>query len=307
MTQSRHIPILVEPITQGLTENLPALVDAHGSGVIIDCTFGGGGHSKALLDKIKELDLSTRVKILGNDRDPAVIERARQNFGAEIEKGHLILQHGPFSTVSNSETSNIFGILADLGFSSDQVDEPTRGLSFQKEGPLDMRMDPTKGKTAFELIQQMPESRLADLIFEYGEERLSRKIAATIKTAIRKKELVNSTTSLAALIHHNVPPTYRHGRIHPATRTFQALRIAVNEELSELELLLSDVIMSLKTGGRTAILSFHSLEDRMVKQAFRGEGFKIITKKPIEVSEEEVKTNPRSRSAKLRIAERKIA
>lgn len=305
MVSVRHIPILVEPIVSGLTENLSSLVEQFGNGVVVDCTFGGGGHSRELLGKIQELGLSSKVVLLGNDRDPLVMERAQENFREEIKAGRLVLHHGPFSTlVKELEDKPVFGILADLGFSSDQVDDPERGLSFQKEGPLDMRMDPSRGKTAFEVLQQLPESRLADLIFEFGEERLSRKIAAVIKTALRKKELVNSTTVLASLIHNHVPPAYRHGRIHPATRTFQALRIAVNDELSELEVLLSDVIMRLKTGGRAAVLSFHSLEDRMVKQAFRGDGFKAVTKKPIEASEEEVKQNPRSRSAKLRIAER---
>jgi 16S rRNA (cytosine1402-N4)-methyltransferase len=199
----------------------------------------------------------------------------------------------------------VLGLMADLGFSSDQMDDPSRGLSFQGSGPLDMRLDTSQGQTLKDYLHQVTEAELADVIQEYGEERFARRIAGAIIQARRDKNLPQSTQDLSNLIVRAIPPGARHGRIHAATRTFQALRISVNQEMEELDCLLKDVILSLGIGGRVAILSFHSLEDRKVKQAFRGmPQFEPLTKKPIEASEDEVAANPRSRSAKLRIAER---
>ena len=196
--------------------------------------------------------------------------------------------------------------MADLGFSSDQLEDAGRGLSFSREGPLDMRLDPARGQSAREYLARAGEKELADAIFELGEERFSRKIAAAIVRARQEARLPSTTTELAELVARAVPPAARHGRIHAATRTFQALRILVNGELEELDCLLNRVILGVRPGGRVAILSFHSLEDRKVKLAFKDrEGpFKPLTKKPIEADEAEISRNPRSRSAKLRIAER---
>jgi 16S rRNA (cytosine1402-N4)-methyltransferase len=193
----------------------------------------------------------------------------------------------------------------DLGFSSDQLEDPERGLSFQWEGPLDMRLDATRGVSVHSFLQKVTQGELEKILSELGEERFSRKIAAAIIQARRDRQLPGTTKAFADLVVHAIPPAARHAqRIHSATRTFQALRIHVNEELKELDRLLERVIIGVKPGGRVAILSFHSLEDRKVKVAFKGELFEPLTKKPIEADEQEIKINPRSRSAKLRIAER---
>jgi 16S rRNA (cytosine1402-N4)-methyltransferase len=186
------------------------------------------------------------------------------------------------------------------------MDDPSRGLSFQAEGPLDMRMDPERGISCREYLFRVSEAELEQVLREFGEERFARRIASAIMQSRREKRLPSTTKELAELVVRAIPPAARHGRIHAATRTFQALRIVVNEELNELDCLLNRVILKLKTGGRVAILSFHSLEDRKVKHAFRGKDvpFEPLTKKPIEADEVEVRMNPRSRSAKLRVATR---
>ncbi|MFM6068751.1 MAG: 16S rRNA (cytosine(1402)-N(4))-methyltransferase RsmH, partial [Sphaerospermopsis kisseleviana] len=194
------------------------------------------------------------------------------------------------------------GILADLGVSSYHLDNPERGFSFRNTANLDMRMNQQQSLTAADIINEWDEQELADIFFKYGEERLSRKIARRI---IEKRPF-QTTTELANEIFYSVPPKYRHGRIHPATRVFQALRIAVNDELKVLETLIEKAPLSLLEGGKIAIISFHSLEDRIVKHGLRNsELLRVLTKKLIIATEEEIKNNPRSRSAKLRIAERK--
>jgi 16S rRNA (cytosine1402-N4)-methyltransferase len=203
----------------------------------------------------------------------------------------------------------VLGLMADLGFSSDQIDDPERGLSFLHEGPLDMRLDPSRGVTAREFLAQSNERDIEEVLREYGEERFSKRIASAIFLAKRESRLPETTKELAELVSRAVPPPARHGKIHAATRTFQGLRIQVNEELKELEYLLTRVILKIQPGGRAAILSFHSLEDRQVKHAFKPQGvaehpFQPVTKKPIEADEDELRANPRARSAKLRIAER---
>lgn len=302
-----HIPILVEPIVEALIEpfkNLPAGGEPHW---IVDCTFGGGGHTEAFLQALARDPSLSRHKVLGVDRDEQAIQKGHGRFKAEIAQGRLTLIHSAFSQIEpHLEGKPVLGLMADLGFSSDQIEDPERGLSFLKEGPLDMRLDPSQGFTARRFLQQSTENEIADLIYEYGEERLSRRIASAIVRSRQEGRLPATTHELAELIVKAVPMSARYGRIHAATRTFQALRIHVNQELEELDCLLKRVILSIKAGGRVAILSFHSLEDRKVKVAFKEKesAFKALTKKPIEADESESERNPRSRSAKLRIAER---
>jgi 16S rRNA (cytosine1402-N4)-methyltransferase len=300
-----HIPILVESIVDALIEPLLSLPPDSPPNWIVDCTLGGGGHTHALLQAIANNPQISNHRVLALDRDPAAIEAGRVRFSSEILAGRLELSRAPFSELTRVlENRPLMGLMADLGFSSDQIEEGGRGLSFTRSGPLDMRLDPSNGVPLRALLTQVSEKDLADVIYEYGDERYSRKIAAGIVQARRNSALPTSTTELAELIWRSVPPNYRHTRIHPATRTFQALRIWVNDELTELDDLLGRGILLVKPGGRVAILSFHSLEDKRVKDVFKRKdsGFEQITKKPIEASEQEVLLNPRSRSAKLRIA-----
>ncbi len=303
MNPSVHIPIMAEPILAAFKEGLEKF---SGNVVLIDATFGGGGHTGIFLR-----DLPSRVKILALDQDEGPILRGQTQFKDEIASGRLHLKHINFGDLTRDEFPEALrnlplgAILADLGFSSDQLEDPERGISFQREGPLDMRLNRQKGATAWDVVHELSERELADIIYKYGEERMSRKISMLIKSAIRSKTLENSTTALASLVERAFPPKLRHGRIHAATRTFQALRIFVNQELGALENLLGSVILNLDPGGRAAILSFHSLEDRAVKLAFRErEIWRALTKKPIEADEAELERNSRSRSAKLRIAEK---
>jgi len=269
-------------------------------GAYIDATLGEGGHAEEILKHLRG------GRLLGIDRDPRALEQARQRLAAFEEK--LIVLRGNFAdiealhAVSGSPPAD--GMLADLGMSSLQVDDPARGFSFNRLGPLDMRMDPDAEITAEQLVNQTRECDLADMIFRLGEERHSRRIAR----AIVKARPIRTTTELAQVVSRAIP--YRAGlhQIHSATRTFQALRLAVNSELESLGLFLAKALSVLAPGGRLVILSFHSLEDRMVKQAFqgwqRGGRARVLTGKVIRASEEEVRANPRARSAKLRAAEK---
>jgi 16S rRNA (cytosine1402-N4)-methyltransferase len=297
-----HVPILLDPIVRFLIEPF-----RQSPGTYLDCTLGGGGHVAGMLQALVETPFRDSHRVIAVDQDSAALDRARKRFSREIASGKLILMHCRFSEIRvPAGLPPVLGALADLGFSSDQIDAPERGLSFRLEGPLDMRLDPSRGESAYQLLRRIGERELADLLFEFGEERLSRRIAARIIEARQKGQLSDSTGSLAELVSRAFPPQQRFGRIHPATRTFQALRIAVNQELEELDQLLCHVLPSiLKTGGRAAILSFHSLEDRRVKQAFQGgvHGWKSLVKKPVEADEHELSQNPRARSAKLRVAE----
>lgn len=302
-----HVPILVKPITEALVEPFLKLPEDAPTHAIVDCTLGGGGHTGALLAALASDPRTARHRVISLDQDPDAVARARERFRAEIESGKLVVEHSRFSEVDRvvgRTGTPVLGMMADLGFSSDQLDTAERGLSFLREGPLDMRLDPTRGQSAHEFLNKVTERELENVISELGEERFSRRIASAIIQARRNRQLPDTTTGLAELITHAVPPPARHGRIHAATRTFQALRIHVNDELKELDQLLARGMILIKPGGRLAILSFHSLEDRRVKLAFRGDAFRALTKKPIEADEEEIQTNPRARSAKLRIAER---
>lgn len=261
-------------------------------GHYLDATLGAGGHSYLILASNSE------VKLTAIDRDINAINFAKQRL--EKYANRINFWQGNFCDYQPWQ--QLFdGIIADLGVSSPQLDHPERGFSFRLEGDLDMRMDTSQPLTAKEIVNHWREKDLADLIYLYGEERLSRRIA----TAIVQKRPFYTTTELAEAIASCVPPKYRHGRIHPATRTFQALRIKVNQELESLEKFIQVAPNWLKPEGRIAIISFHSLEDRIVKHQFKDHPqLKVITKKPIIPSKEEERLNPRSRSAKLRVAYR---
>jgi 16S rRNA (cytosine1402-N4)-methyltransferase len=287
---TRHVPVLPAEVLHWL--------DPKPGQTVVDCTAGAGGHSRLIAERILP-----GGRVIGLDQDPAMLDLARPRLAGLP----VTLVHASFDQVAEvlrDENVVADAVLADLGISSDQLDAPTRGLSFQYDGPLDMRMDPTRGETAADLLRRLPERDLADLIFQFGEERFSRRIARRIVEA-RQTTPIETTTQLAELVRRCVPRGKGH-RIDPATRTFQALRIAVNDELDSLDRLLAQLPRVLKPGGRAVVISFHSLEDRRVKQAFRsGEQWQVLTKKPVTAGEDEERTNPRSRSAKLRAAQRR--
>lgn len=293
-----HIPVLVEEICEWLKP-------APGK-IYVDCTVGAGGTSLKLLEKS-----NFHAHIIGMDRDSEAITYAKQTLNPV---GSFVkLFHGNFShlkaCVTEAGYENVDGIIFDLGVSSLQLDQPDRGFSFSLSGPLDMRMDRTQGVTAADLVNFLPEKELADVIFTYGEERYSRRIARAIVQA-RSMGGIHTTQALADILRQALPFAYQKQRLHFATRTFQALRIRVNRELEILEPALRDAVGLLKEGGRVCVVAFHSLEDRIVKQVFRslarGESPQISLplKKPVIPSESEIRTNPRARSAKLRVAER---
>lgn len=288
--------------TAVLLEETLALIEPRSSGVYVDATLGAGGHAEALLERS-----GPDGKLIGLDRDPTAVETVRkrlERFGERVD-----LAAAKFGDVREvlreRNVEGVQGLVADLGLSSIQLDSEDRGFSFQSTGPIDMRMDTTSGQTALELIASLRAEELADVIYEYGEERKSRAIARSIRRALEAGELHTTADLRAAVLKATGP---KRSRIDPATRTFQALRIAVNEELDQLRLLLESLPDVLSEGGRVAIISFHSLEDRMVKRAFRdGEHLRVITKKPITASDDECARNSRSRSAKLRGAELRAA
>jgi 16S rRNA (cytosine1402-N4)-methyltransferase len=269
-------------------------------GIYIDATLGAGGHAQEILKRLES------GRLLGLDRDPRALEVARGRLAGFGEK--LIMQHGNFAEIdalhAASGLAPADGVLADLGLSSLQLADASRGFSFNLPGPLDMRMDPGSDSTAADLINRTRERDLADLIYQLGEERHSRRIARDIVKA-RPYRL---TTELAQVVTRAIPSRAALHHIHPATRTFQALRLAVNRELENLEQFLDRILSVLRPGGRVVILSFHSLEDRLVKHAFQRwqrEGrARILTRKVVRPTEEEVRANPRARSAKLRAAEK---
>lgn len=290
MTDSSTVPYHVPVMPQAVIEGLH-LFDFMG-GTYLDATVGGGGHSALLLQANPE------ITVVALDQDENALAAAQQNLR---EYGDRVTFHHTNFASFTAKNHSLHGILADIGVSSAQLDMPERGFSFRKEAPLDMRMNQQQALSAADIVNHWDETELANLIFTYGEERLSRRIAR----AIVEQRPFQKTTELAETVARCVPKKYRYGRIHPATRTFQALRIAVNAELDVLKTLLEVAPDWLCPGGRLVIISFHSLEDRIVKQAFRGdERLKIITKKPLVATEEEIQANPRARSAKLRVAER---
>ncbi len=276
---------------------------------LVDCTVGLGGHSEALLDAA-----GAEANLIAMDVDERNLRRAKENL--QRFSGRARFFHANFSDVSTvlaeADTPAVDVLLADLGVSSNQIDDPSKGLSFSVDGPLDMRLDDRADTTAEQLVNRMDEQELADLIYQYGEERYSRRIARAIVEA-RRRERISRTTQLAEIVRRAYPAPAKRGRrrIDPATRTFQALRIAVNGELENLERLLAQLPDILSINGRAGIISFHSLEDRSVKRAFAAwaaTGRAVsVTKKPIVASEQEVRSNPRSRSAKLRVIEKTAA
>ncbi len=294
-----HVPVLVEEICQWLSPKP--------GGIYVDCTLGVGGTSLKILESS-----GNNAYILGLDRDSEALALAKKNlafYGSQVR-----LFNGNYSHlmefVQQAGFEKVDGVVFDLGVSSLQLDTPERGFSFASDGPLDMRMNQTQGPTAADLIKVIPEKELADVLFEYGEERFSRRIARAIVES-RKTFPMETTQALVAVIKSAVPSAYRKGRIHCATRTFQALRIRVNQELEFLRPAIEDAVSLLKEGGRLCVVAFHSLEDRVVKHTFRAlaQGkppkISVLTKKPVTASQEEIQRNPRSRSAKLRVVERR--
>ncbi|MCS5697666.1 16S rRNA (cytosine(1402)-N(4))-methyltransferase RsmH [Cyanobium sp. FGCU-52] len=292
-----HVPVLADAVLEALAPLAALLADRPAGGVLIDCTLGGGGHSALLLEAYPSL------RLVGLDRDPSARAAAAANlagFGDRVR-----IEATNFADHVPAEPA--LAVLADLGVSSPQLDGADRGFSFRADGPLDMRMNPAAGETAGALIDRLAETDLADLIYAYGEERLSRRIARRLKEQGPWGDPAHArgTADLAYAVAGCYPPRARHGRIHPATRTFQALRIAVNDELGSLERLLERAPDWLVPGGILAIISFHSLEDRRVKTAFLSDPrLERLTRKPLVAGEAEVEANPRSRSAKLRVARR---
>jgi 16S rRNA (cytosine1402-N4)-methyltransferase len=289
-----HVPVLLKEAIDFLNVRC--------GGTYIDATVGLGGHSYEIAKR-----LGAPGHLIGLDKDPAALEKAglRLRASGVQDWPTVTLLHRSFAEIADGQRpASIDGILADIGVSSLQLDDAVRGFSFQADGPLDMRMDPRNERTAEQVVNHLDERELADVIYEFGEERRSRRIAR----AIVRSRPIRSTKQLADVVSA-AARSMKHERIHPATRTFQALRIFVNRELDDLRALLEASPRILKPGGRVVVISFHSLEDRIVKDAFR-EGnikdkyYRVLTKKPVTASEEESDRNPRARSAKLRAAEK---
>ena len=298
MTKSndRHVPVL-------FTEALEFL-KVRAGGTYVDCTLGLAGHAEGIVRQ-----LGAKGHLIGFDRDPEALELAKERLagvGRELgaEAPQVTFVGEAFSSIAGHlKPASVDGLLADFGVSSLQFDEARRGFSFQADGPLEMRMDTRSGVTAEQVVNEANERELADLIYEYGEERRSRRIAR----AIVRGRPVTTTAQLARIVS-SAAPTMKQERIHPATRTFQALRIYVNRELDEIKALFEAAPKLLKPSARLAVISFHSLEDRIAKDSLR-EGaqkgiWEILTRKPVTAGEQETERNPRARSAKLRAAER---
>ncbi|MCU1319592.1 MAG: S-adenosyl-methyltransferase MraW [Edaphobacter sp.] len=296
MSKPQHVPVLLDEVLEYL--------NVRPGGVYVDATLGLAGHSSAIARR-----LGGKGRLICFDRDPEAmdaakvrLEEVRAELGAEMPE--VVFEPRAFSEASSQiKPGSLDGLLADFGVSSLQLDEAHRGFSFRSDGPLDMRMDTRGGETAEQVVNQEDENELANLIYEFGEERRSRRIARAI---VRARPI--TTTAELAQIVSAAAPSMKGDKIHPATRTFQALRIRVNNELGEIESLLKSAPSLLKPGGRLVLISFHSLEDRLVKDAFREAGrnkvFEVLTKKPVVAGEQEEMRNPRSRSAKMRAAEK---
>jgi 16S rRNA (cytosine1402-N4)-methyltransferase len=290
-----HVPVMTAEVLQHLRPEQ--------GGLFVDCTVGLGGHSRALLE-------AGATRVIGLDRDLDALARAGETLAPWGDRVELV--HADYRAIAevldSRRIATVDGALADLGVSSMQFDTPGRGFSFQRDEPLDMRMDRSQGETAADFVARATESELADTIFQYGEERFSRRIARALVDS-RRATPVSSTGQLAAIVRRSIP---RRGymRIDPATRTFQALRIWVNRELEGLDRFLEAAASRLRAGARLAVITFHSLEDRIVKHTLRALAHrdaalvKVLTKKPLIPAEDEVQRNPRARSAKLRVAER---
>jgi len=289
-----HIPVMTAEVLQHLRPEL--------GGLFVDCTVGLGGHSRALLE-------AGATRVIGLDRDRDALARARDTLAPWGDRVELV--HADYRAIDevldSRQIAQIDGALADLGVSSMQFDAPGRGFSFQRDEPLDMRMDRSGGDTAADLVARSTEREIADAIFQYGEERFSRRIARAI-VETRHDEPIDTTGRLAAIVRRSVPHR-GYMRIDPATRTFQALRIWVNRELDGLDRFVESATRRLRAAARLVVITFHSLEDRIVKHTLRAlhqrEALvRVLTKKPLVPGDEEVARNPRARSAKLRAAER---
>ena len=289
-----HLPVLADQVLAAFAA-LP-LPPGGESPLLLDATLGGGGHSALLLAAHPQL------RLIGLDRDPTARAAAAEQLAPYGDRVTIVAT----SFGDHTPDQPLQGVLADLGVSSPQLDVAARGFSFRADGPIDMRMNPEAGETAAQLIDRLEESELADLIYAYGEERLSRRIARRLVAERPWSGSDRSSADLAYVIGGCFPPPARRGRIHPATRTFQALRIAVNDELGQLDRLLQRAPDWLLPGGLLAIISFHSLEDRRVKTAFLSDDrLERITRKPLVAEAAEAEATPRSRSAKLRVARRR--
>lgn len=289
--QSVHVSVFLDEVIEWLQPSP--------GGVFVDGTLGGGGHTRALAERVGPQGL-----VLSFDRDPAALAAAEQNLrGMPIKLVEANFAELP-DVLRQLEIPAVDGAVLDLGLSSDQLADRQRGFSFDVDGPLDLRFNPHLGRPAWQLLERMGAEELADLIYQFGEERFSRRIARKIVER-RRIRPVRTAAELASLVRSCVPKPKGRDRIDPATRTFQALRIAVNEELASLDAALKEFPSCLRPGGRLAVISFHSLEDRRVKEAFRDDPrYHALTRKPIRPSEEEIARNPRARSAKLRVATR---
>ena len=297
MSKPQHVPVLLDEAMEYL--------NVRPGGVIVDATLGLAGHSSAIAKR-----LGGKGKLICFDRDPEAMAAAKirlEEVKAELGDAmpEVVYIAKAFSeAASEIKPGSLDGLLADFGVSSLQLDEAHRGFSFRTDGPLDMRMDTRSGETAEQVVNQEDENELADLIYEFGEERRSRRIAR----AIVRARPITTTAELARIVSAEAPPM-KGEKIHPATRTFQALRIRVNNELGEIQSLLGCAGSLLKPGGRLVLISFHSLEDRLVKDAFKAAKdakiFEVLTKKPVVAVEQEQLRNPRSRSAKMRAAEKR--
>lgn len=292
-----HIPVMLGEVMEFL--------DPKENDVIVDGTLGSGGHAEAILKRI-----GPRGRLVGIDKDPQSLRAARERLRPYVEQACFVREdfRDLDRILSELGIAKVNGILLDLGVSSFQLDDPQRGFSFQAEGPLDMRMDQNNPVSAFDLVNSLPENELAGILRDYGEERWHNRIARTI---VRQRAMhpIETTSDLREVVLKAVPSRKGKGaRIHPATRTFQAIRIAVNCELESIAIVLKKCVDLLAPGGRIAVIAFHSLEDRIVKQQFRvwaKDGkVKLVVKKPLRPGEKECQENPRARSARLRIAER---
>jgi len=293
-----HTPVLLEEVLQHL--------NSEREGIYIDCTLGLGGHACALLQR------NPGAELMGMDRDERSLQAAEKTLRDFADRIQIFHSDFRFLPKLDVDFSRVRGVLMDLGISSFQLDDPERGFSFSQEGPLDMRMDQRAKATAAQILEKYSEPHLAQVIFEYGELRQSRKLARAIVSK-RKIRKIESTTQLFQIVEEVCRWRPQKGKSHPAARVFQALRIEVNQELQELEAFLRKTVACLPTGARIVVISFHSLEDRIVKHTFadlaseeedRSPEVKILTKKPVMASAPEVEANFRSRSAKLRAAER---
>jgi 16S rRNA (cytosine1402-N4)-methyltransferase len=287
-----HVPVLLSEVIEWLAPQ------PHQT--LVDGTLGGGGHTRALANCVGKDGL-----VVAFDRDSAALDAAETNLrGNPIKLVHASFRELP-AVLTQLQIPAVHGVLLDLGLSSDQLADRSRGFSFDADGPLDLRFDTCTGEPAWRLLERLDAESLADLIFQFGEERHSRRIARRIVDA-RMRTPVRSSRQLAEIVRRAVPRGRDSERIHPATRTFQALRIAVNDELGALDETLKFLPDLLFPGGKASIISFHSLEDRRVKEAFRDDArWQVLTRKPLTASEAEILANPRARSAKLRVAQRR--